>query len=141
MAPTAPSGGLELLDRHECLVLLSSRSFGRIGVTFGALPAVLPVNYRLIGQQIVFRTGQGTKLDAATCNSIVAFEVDDIDPLNHAGWSVMAVGEARKVTDQAEAAALEAVGIPHWADTATPATVVIDTTMLTGRRVGLPVGV
>jgi nitroimidazol reductase NimA-like FMN-containing flavoprotein (pyridoxamine 5'-phosphate oxidase superfamily) len=127
---------LEVLDRHDCLALLAGSSFGRVGITSGALPAVLPVNYRLVGEDIVFQTGHGSKLDAATTNAIVAFEVDEIDPLTHGGWSVMAVGEARKVTDAHELAALNAAGIPHWASAAIEATVVIATTLLTGRRVG-----
>ncbi len=128
--------GLSLLDRDECLDLLRRSTFGRIGVTVGALPAVLPVNYRLVGEQIVFRTGQGTKLDAATCNSIVAFEVDDIDPMSHTGWSVMVTGEARKVTDDEELATLEQAHVPHWTPEPGEATVSIATTLLTGRRIG-----
>jgi nitroimidazol reductase NimA-like FMN-containing flavoprotein (pyridoxamine 5'-phosphate oxidase superfamily) len=125
-----------VLDRDECLRLLGRSTFGRIGITSGALPSVLPVNYRLVGDRIVFRTGHGTKLDAATCNSIVAFEVDDIDPLSHSGWSVMVTGEARKVTDDSELVALDAAGVPHWVTTDAEATVEISTTMLSGRRIG-----
>jgi len=138
MRDTFDRHGLELLDRDECLDLLSRSTFGRIGVTFGALPAVLPVNYRLVDEQIVFKTGHGTKLDAATCNSIVAFEVDDIDPMSHTGWSVMVTGEARKVTDAAELTALQAAQVPHWAQTDIEETVSVATTMVTGRRIGPP---
>ena len=133
---TAGCQGLLLLDRDECLGLLGRSTFGRIGVTVGALPAVLPVNYRLVDEQIVFRTGRGTKLDAATCNSIVAFEVDDVDPMSHTGWSVMVTGEARKVTDAEELATLEDAHVPHWAPTDGEATVSIATTLLSGRRIG-----
>ena len=72
--------GLEVLDRQECLRLLATATIGRIGITLGALPVILPVNFRLVDDRIVFRTGVGTKLDAATCNTIVAFEVDAVDP-------------------------------------------------------------
>jgi uncharacterized protein len=129
--------GLVLLDRDECLALLQRSTFGRVGVTVGALPAVLPVNYRLVGDLIVFRTGHGTKLAAATDGAIVAFEVDDIDPVTHTGWSVMATGAARRITDPVELARIEAEGIPHWAHTDVAATVAIPTTMVTGRQVGL----
>src|SRR6187401_2874753 len=60
--------GLEVLDRAECLRLLSTATLGRIGVQYGALPTVLPVNFVLDGCDIVIRTGRGTKLDAATDN-------------------------------------------------------------------------
>lgn len=127
---------IDELERDECLRLLGQSTFGRIGITFGALPSVLPVNYRLVGERIIFRTGHGTKLDAATCNNIVAFEVDEIDPLSHSGWSVMVTGEARKVTDPGDLALLEAEAVPHWATTDIEATVEIATTLLSGRRIG-----
>jgi nitroimidazol reductase NimA-like FMN-containing flavoprotein (pyridoxamine 5'-phosphate oxidase superfamily) len=130
--------GLVLLDRDECLELLGRSTFGRVGVTVGALPAVLPVNFRLVDDLIVFRTGHGTKLDAATDRAIVAFEVDDIDPVTHTGWSVMVTGEARRITDPAALDRIEARGIPHWAPSDVAATVAIPATMVTGRRVGGP---
>ena len=94
------------------------------------------MNYRLLDDRIVFRTGHGTKLDAATRNSVVAFEVDDIDPMSHAGWSVMVTGEAREVTDPERLARLDDAAIPHWAHTDIEATLEVATTMVTGRRIG-----
>jgi nitroimidazol reductase NimA-like FMN-containing flavoprotein (pyridoxamine 5'-phosphate oxidase superfamily) len=135
---TAERAGLGLLDRAECLQLLGRSTFGRIGITVGALPVVLPVNYRLVDDRIVFRTGHGSKLDAATRNSIVAFEVDDIDPVSHSGWSVMVTGEAREITDPDELAHLDDAGIPHWAHSEVDATLEVATTMLSGRRIGPP---
>jgi nitroimidazol reductase NimA-like FMN-containing flavoprotein (pyridoxamine 5'-phosphate oxidase superfamily) len=41
---------------------------------------VLPVNFCLDAERIVLRTGEGTKLDAASRNAVVSFEVDEIDP-------------------------------------------------------------
>jgi nitroimidazol reductase NimA-like FMN-containing flavoprotein (pyridoxamine 5'-phosphate oxidase superfamily) len=127
---------LSLLDRDECLSLLGRTTFGRIGLTVGALPVVVPVNYRLVDDEIVFRTGRGTKLDAATHHAVVAFEVDEIDPITHSGWSVMVTGTARRVTDPSQLARIEAQGVPHWARTDVDATVKIPTTVVTGRRVG-----
>ena len=72
--------GLEVLDPSECMRLLGSVSLGRIGLSSDALPVVLPVNFVLVGDQIVVRTRRGTKLAAATRNAIVAFEVDQLDP-------------------------------------------------------------
>jgi hypothetical protein len=130
--------GLVLLDRDECLDRLRRTTFGRVGVTIGALPAVLPVNYRLVDEMIVFRTGHGTKLEAATNGAIVAFEVDDIDPVNHTGWSVMVTGAAHQVTDPVLLSQIEDEGVPHWAHTDVDATVAIPTTIVTGRRLGVP---
>lgn len=127
-----------LLDRAECLRLLGQRTFGRVGVSVGALPAVLPVNYRLVDTTIVFRTGRGTKLDAATDRAIVAFEIDDIDPLSHTGWSVLVTGEAQRVTNPEQLAELDHAGVPHWVPGDVAATVAIPTTIVSGRRLGYP---
>lgn len=129
--------GLEVLDRENSLRLLGTATLGRVGVSLGALPIVLPVNFRLIEDQIVFRTGIGTKLDVATCNQIVAFEADDYEPLSHAGWSVVVTGVAREITDPAEVTALSAVPIPRWAPHGNGRTVAISTDLVSGRRVGL----
>lgn len=128
--------GLDILDRGESLALLGTASVGRLGITFGALPTIVPVNFRLIGEEIVLRTTIGTKLDAATCNRIVAFEVDAIDAFAHTGWSVVVVGLAREVTDAAERAALDPSRIPRWAPVDSDRVVAISTEMVTGRRLG-----
>ena len=91
--------GLEVLNRADCLQLLRTASLGRIGITAGALPTILPINFRVDGERILFRTGVGTKLDAATRGTVVAFEADDIDPMYHSGWSVVVTGVAREVDD------------------------------------------
>lgn len=128
--------GLEVLGRDECLRLIGSATLGRLAITSRALPLVLPVNFRLVGERVVFRTGLGTKLDAATSGNVVAFEVDDMDPLWHTGWSVLVTGVAHEVTDHAERAELEALGIPRWAPAAADRIVAVDTDVITGRRIG-----
>ena len=51
--------GLELLDERDALRLLANSEVGRVGVTIGALPAIFPVNYRLIDGCVVFRSAPG----------------------------------------------------------------------------------
>lgn len=127
--------GLEVLEREECLTLLGRASLGRVGVTIGALPSVVPVNYRLVGDEVVIRTGAGTKLDAATRNAVVAFEVDEMDPIEHTGWSVMVTGVAREVVDAAEIAELSRRPLPHWAPGGKERIIAISTELATGRRI------
>jgi uncharacterized protein len=91
--------GLEMLSEAECHDLLAHHSVGRVAVTVGGLPAVFPVNYVIVDGDIVFKTGEGTKLAAALRHAVVAFQVDEIDRLYHEGWSVLAVGTAEVVTD------------------------------------------
>ena len=90
--------GLEVLDRAECLRLLGVAPLGRIGFTSGALPEVLPITFHLDGERIVVRTGRGTRLDNALRNAVVAFEADDFDPLDGAGWSVAVTGVAAEIS-------------------------------------------
>jgi nitroimidazol reductase NimA-like FMN-containing flavoprotein (pyridoxamine 5'-phosphate oxidase superfamily) len=128
--------GLEVLDRDECLRLLGGAVIGRVGVSSGALPRVLPVNFRLDGDRILIRTGRGTKLDAATANAVVAFEVDDIDPVDQTGWSVLVTGVAREVTDPAELAAVRAAPMARWAPPGHDDRVMaISTELVDGRRI------
>src|SRR5262245_6730572 len=107
--------GLEVLGREECLRLLAQATVGRISVSVGALPAIFPVNYCVRDGAVLFRTGRGTKLEAAAANAVVAFEVDDFDPVEHTGWSVMLVGIARDATDELHQEALDVSSIPRWA--------------------------
>jgi nitroimidazol reductase NimA-like FMN-containing flavoprotein (pyridoxamine 5'-phosphate oxidase superfamily) len=104
--------GLEILDRAACLRRLRSVSLGRIAITSGALPTILPINFRVDGDRILFRTGVGTKLDAATRGTVVAFEADAVDPMYHSGWSVVVTGIAREVADPSDQAVYTT---PRWA--------------------------
>jgi nitroimidazol reductase NimA-like FMN-containing flavoprotein (pyridoxamine 5'-phosphate oxidase superfamily) len=93
--------GLEVLTEDEARALLAIGGVGRVGITMGALPAIFPVNYAVIDGAVVFRTGPGSKLCAATAGAVVAFEVDDYQAADKTGWSVLAVGRAEVVTDLA----------------------------------------
>ena len=124
--------GLEVLGRDACLALLEQAAFGRVGVSIGALPSVLPVNFRLVGDTIVFRTGAGSKLHAATAGAVIAFEVDDVDPLDHTGWSVVVTGvaEERPGLDPVVAGA-----VPRWAPVGTTRVLALPTDVISGRRI------
>ena len=126
----------ETLDRAECLRLLETVPVGRIGVSIGALPAILPVNFAVVGDRIVIRTVPGTKLDAATEHAVVAFEVDDYAADGSWGWSVMAQGLCAEVIAPDELAALATSPLRAWAFDESVATrfVRIDLSFVSGRR-------
>jgi nitroimidazol reductase NimA-like FMN-containing flavoprotein (pyridoxamine 5'-phosphate oxidase superfamily) len=126
------------LTRAECLQRLGGSTFGRIAATSRALPIILPVNYRLVHDRIVFRTSPGTKLTLAVAGAVVAFETDAVDPIGHAGWSVLAIGRATVVTEPAEVEQLDAAGVPRWAEGGDERFISIATTELTGRQIGTP---
>ena len=69
---------MELVDvqREECLALLAEGVVGRMVYTEGAMPAAHPVTYCLDGDEVVFRTGDGSKLAAAARHHVVGFEID-----------------------------------------------------------------
>jgi hypothetical protein len=128
---TVDRNGLEVLDTAECLRLLEGSTIGRIGITSGALPVILPINYRVDRDRVLFRTSAGTKLDAATRNAVVAFEVDHIDPVYHSGWSVVVTGVA---TDVDGAADEDVWATPRWAPGAGDRLVAISLDEVSGRR-------
>jgi nitroimidazol reductase NimA-like FMN-containing flavoprotein (pyridoxamine 5'-phosphate oxidase superfamily) len=130
--------GLEILSRAECLQLLAGARVGRVGLSVGALPAVLPVNFALVDDAIVLRTAAGSKLDAALVNAVVAFEVDSIDPLYHTGWSVLVQGVASEVMDPAERERLLAAPLRPWADHDRDRFVRICLDLVSGRRLVQP---
>jgi len=127
-------GGLELLTESECHRLLASNDFGRVGVSIGGLPAIIPVNYRFLDGDVVFRTGPGLKLAAATDGEVVAFEVDDHHPADRSGWSVLVVGRAEVSEDPALVARLHAARLAPYADGDRSAVVRVVPTFVSGRR-------
>ena len=87
-----------MLSESECRTLLSTRTLGRVGLTSGALPVIMPVEYVYDDGVIVFRTEQNTKLRAAAHGDVLAFEVDAYDADSGRGWSVHVLGRATVVT-------------------------------------------
>jgi len=125
--------GLEILERDECLRLLAGGTLGRVAITVGALPVILPVNFLLDGDRILIRTSAGTKLDAAVSNAVVAFEIDDVDVFSHTGWSVSVTGMAREVTDPGDLERVSHLPLPHWAPT-DGHVIAVSTELISGRR-------
>ncbi len=137
MTVVDPQTGIEILDREQCVRLLATQSVGRVVVIDHGRPHIVPVNYALDGDAIVFRTAVGTKLDAAS-RSEVAFEVDSLDPINHTGWSVVVHGWAQEVTAYDDPALLARVNdlvLEAWAEFDKPYIVRVVGQTITGRRV------
>lgn len=93
----------QVLDRDTCLSLLCSVEIGRIAWANDAGEAVvLPVNFTLDGDDVVFTTAAGAKLEAVRSGRTISFETDDVEPALHIGWSVLVVGHAEIVTEAEE---------------------------------------
>jgi nitroimidazol reductase NimA-like FMN-containing flavoprotein (pyridoxamine 5'-phosphate oxidase superfamily) len=131
------AGGLDDLDVDECWQLLTTQPVGRVGVIVDQYPVITPVNYALDGKSVVFRSGAGAKMNMIH-GSKVTFEVDQIDPVHHTGWSVlikgiaqgMNVGGHRDLADRAQA-----TGAEPWAPGDREYLVRIRPDEVTGRRV------
>ncbi|CAL9373549.1 DUF1918 domain-containing protein [Streptomyces sp. enrichment culture] len=123
------------LGPDECRALLSTHGVGRVSVTTAEGPAVVPVNYEVVDDSIVYRTAPGS-VPAAAVGAEVAFEVDRLDEAMSQGWSVLAVGPARAVTGPEEARHLsEGAHSTPWAGGDRGMWVSIRPTRLTGRRI------
>lgn len=86
------------IDRQECFELLATCPVGRVAVSRGAAaPLVVPVNFVLDGEVIVFRSDMGSKVEDLRIGP-VAFQVDQIDPWRRTGWSVLIAGVAYEAT-------------------------------------------
>jgi nitroimidazol reductase NimA-like FMN-containing flavoprotein (pyridoxamine 5'-phosphate oxidase superfamily) len=129
---------LELLTEEQCARLLASKSIGRVGVTLGGLPVILPVSYAYRDGAIYFRTAEGTKLHAATRGTVIAFEVDDAEPAKGAGWSVLIVGRASVVSDGPPIDVWPHDALSSWVGHRSPHVVRIDPEIVTGRRISAP---
>lgn len=130
-----PRTGIEILDRAECLRLLASEVVGRVAVVDGDRPVVLPVNYAMDGDDVVFRTAEGTKLDAAVRGATVSFEIDHADRIYQTGWSVLVSGRAELVTDAAELARVRRLPLRPWSTHDASNWIVIRAEEITGRRI------
>jgi uncharacterized protein len=88
----------ERVGTEECRRLLGSEHVGRVALSVGALPTVVPVLYRLVGDRVVFSVEPDDLYDVLSDN-VVAFEVDHLDDETNEGWTVLVVGRARPALD------------------------------------------
>jgi nitroimidazol reductase NimA-like FMN-containing flavoprotein (pyridoxamine 5'-phosphate oxidase superfamily) len=96
---------LEQLTRSQALDLLASVPIGRLVFTDQALPAIRPLNHLVEGESIVVRTAAGATITTVAGRNgvVVAYEADELDTARQVGWSVVIVGTARLLDDEAAA--------------------------------------
>jgi uncharacterized protein len=88
---------IRTLSREDCLDLLAGTSIGRIASTIDAMPAILPVSFRLLGESVLFCAQDRSRLSLATDGKIVAFQSDSFNPELEEGWTVHGVGRPYRV--------------------------------------------
>jgi hypothetical protein len=127
---------LEELSPQESMRLLRSVPLGRIVFTARALPAVHPVSHLVFEDRVIVRADSGVAITSALRaepGTVVAYEADAIDPVDHLGWSVTVVGVAQQVTDPVAADAFRQA-LRHWADGANDQVISISPGTVTGFR-------
>jgi nitroimidazol reductase NimA-like FMN-containing flavoprotein (pyridoxamine 5'-phosphate oxidase superfamily) len=131
-----PHPHLDTLSRDECEALLADGGVGRLVFLSAQGPAALPVNFRLLGGDVVFRTrAEGLLATAVATDNLVGFEVDQIDEALSEGWSVLLSGRARLVEDPDELERIARLGIEPWPGGRRETLVRIETTEISGRRI------
>ncbi|MGD0373509.1 MAG: pyridoxamine 5'-phosphate oxidase family protein [Streptosporangiaceae bacterium] len=127
---------LRPLSAAECRAFLGTGGVGRFLFVAARGPVAVPVNYRMLGDDIAFRTDDRTSLAAAAApRQPVSFEVDHLDEVLREGWSVLVSGPAHVVTDPAELDEVASLGIAPWAGGAKQTYVRISAGQVTGRQI------
>jgi nitroimidazol reductase NimA-like FMN-containing flavoprotein (pyridoxamine 5'-phosphate oxidase superfamily) len=138
---TASPAHVEELGEADCLALIAPGGIGRIAYTGRYGPTVLPVNYQLAGNTIVFRTGQDSPLEEDLQTGIrhaeyqVAFEIDEFNLAAKEGWSVLIQGPAHHVDSYTERVAARQSDVEPWPGGAKEHYIRVVPTRITGRRV------
>jgi Pyridoxamine 5'-phosphate oxidase len=130
------------LTHRESLRLLASVSFGRVVFSHHALPAIRPVSHLVVNDKIIIIASLGSAISIpadsqgrpfGTDGTIVAYEADSIDPGTYLGWSVVVIGRAGLVLDEAEIAGYREVLRP-WAAGKMDDVIAIRAELVTGHQ-------
>lgn len=133
--PAGTSPVLARLSEDDCWQRLGTHGIGRVALTTGPAPVVLPVNFLVDGRTIVYRTESGGAAAAPDGNPL-AFEADHIDAHVSRGWSVLITGTAEHITDPGTVEALATrPGAEPWAGGKRDLWIRIRPGQVTGRRI------
>jgi nitroimidazol reductase NimA-like FMN-containing flavoprotein (pyridoxamine 5'-phosphate oxidase superfamily) len=129
-----PHPHLDVLSREECELYLAAGGVGRFVFLAPQGPVALPVNFRYLDGDVLFRTRSRGTL-AAAAGTTVSLEVDQIDEAMSEGWSVLVTGRARLVDDPTELEQAAKLGIEPWPGGRREALLRIETEAISGRRI------
>jgi nitroimidazol reductase NimA-like FMN-containing flavoprotein (pyridoxamine 5'-phosphate oxidase superfamily) len=119
--------GFQTMTADECRRLLGVVDIGRVAISAGALPVVLPVQYALQGDQLLLRTPGHHEVSDSIDGQVVGFEADRLDMVRGVGWSVSVTGTVRV------AAAVSAEPVHRWF--CDGVVLAMDTDIIVGHRV------
>lgn len=122
------------LGVEECRELLSTGVIGRLAIVTPDGPRILPLNYTLLGDALVFRTTPYSEVARYAVGKEAAFEVDELNHQRQTGWSVVAVGRIEELSVE-ELQELRTMWVPRpWAGGLRNAYLRLTWRLLTGRR-------
>jgi len=128
---------LRELSYAECRALLVRQRAGRVAVSTPDGPHIIPLNYSVVDESIVFRTTPFSVLATYGRNAKLAFEVDHFQDEQQLGWSVVARGRADVVADAEELSRIRKICAPlPWADGPRNLYFRLDWKELSGRSLG-----
>jgi transcriptional regulator with XRE-family HTH domain len=134
----AKSAMLHDLTVAQCRALIANGGVGRfLFIEAGRGPVALPVNFRMDGDGVVFRTGSHSAAAASVSQDAVSFDVDHLDDALGEGWSVLVTGTASVVTSAAEVSRMRGLGIEPWAGGERETYIRLSPKEITGRRIRL----
>jgi hypothetical protein len=129
------------IEASECRRLLESGVFGRVAISTPTGPHIVPVNYAVAENRILFRTTPYSVLGTYGRNAEMAFEVDHVDYEYASGWSVIALGRGDVLVDAREVQGLAGAQVPRpWADGTRSLFFALTWRELSGRRLGVSLG-
>jgi uncharacterized protein len=130
--------GLEVLNAEDSFELIGGGTIGRIAVSVGALPALIPVQYVVDDGDILIQLDDGFGCRIAD-GCVLGFEVDQFDAARRSGWSVLIIGTAKSL-DAAEVEAATGEPLPHRDDHPHCKYMRLHPGTVTGRRISRPTG-
>lgn len=127
------------LSYAQCRELIGSGVLGRVAFADDHGIAVLPVNYSVVNESIIFRTSAYSTLARVpiheTKTAAVSFQVDQVDYDTKTGWSVLARGATEVIDDDDELAHIKRTWDPEpWASGPRPIYIRLRFKELSGRR-------
>lgn len=124
---------VEELTTQECWEMLRDEDLGRLAFRVVDEVHILPINYAVRGESLLFLTAEGTKLLGVVMESSVALEIDSYD--DETARSVVVRGSARLLPED-EAHVADDLMTLSWVLPETPKynVVCIDPKVVTGRR-------
>src|SRR5690242_10598672 len=98
------------LGSAECRHLIEEGGVGRVAFQSALGQHIVPVNFQVDRDSLVFRTTPHSELGRLGPASEAAFEIDELDVEHKSGWSVVARGLIEELPDNYETAAIRFFG-------------------------------